>query len=498
MPPKVAYPTAGKASSRIRQACDVCHTRKIRCDGRRPCMNCRLARVDCTYNAVPKKTGPKGPRLKPASWSETEVEFRPSPLVSADLFRRYLDVYFIRKYPITPILDRNCMEECVSTYSESPEKYGLLTSCCATIALDSEVLLQKFEPTPAHLLSSAQPSVILPTPEFFVQETLRARRHIHLAESLSLTHIYTSFFLSHAFFCLNNGNAAWVYLRESVTILQTLRLHEEATYSETRNQTVATYSRRMFWTLFVTERSFTIQRERPLTLLPTINLPKVDPLSPDAEILAGFLDLVSLFLPFDFDFITTMNLPISPALKTTKATQFRRLQDKLSNCLAKISHYPEAQQADLLVTREWLKIIVWKICVSKSLLSSSTNSRDSMSLSYPSSIARETVLISRLLPSKAFEANGVAILEKVFDVGCSLADVLSLNPHPPSSVWSAMDVGPIDVLVEIVRIAGTKFGDGYQHLRILVDKTYRCVLMNVDRSLPLPTNASRVQAEEID
>lgn len=117
-----------------------------------------------------------------------------------------------------------------------------------------------------------------------------------------------------------------------------------------------------------------------------------------------------------------------------------------------------------------------------------------MSLSYPTTIARDTVLVSRLLPTTAFEANGVGILEKVFDVGCSLADLLSLNP--PTIITSVMDVGPIDILMETVRIAGQKFGDGYKHLDILVDKANFCLLMNVDRSLPLPADTSLVEVVE--
>ncbi|KAI8168797.1 putative sucrose utilization protein SUC1 [Colletotrichum sp. SAR 10_70] len=228
----------------------------------------------------------------------------------------------------------------------------------------------------------------------------------------SLAQVQTSFFLYCIYFCLNNDNAAWFYIREAMTILQTLRYHEEATYNEIADASTKKYARRIFWVLFITERAYAMQRHRPLTLQPMLDLPQIDPLSPDAKILPGFLELISLFRPFDTDFIATWNSSTpSSTSKSAEPEQLARLQTTLSNALANVSNFSPMQQADLLITREWLKVIVWKLCVSRTLLSG-TDSEDSMSLSYPTTIARDTVLVSRLLPTTAFEANGVGILEK--------------------------------------------------------------------------------------
>ncbi|KAF5517932.1 putative sucrose utilization protein SUC1 [Colletotrichum aenigma] len=319
-------------------------------------------------------------------------------------------------------------------------------SCCANIALDPEILS-----TPADLSNLQQSSsagINLPPVDFFLSEALRSRGYHNVADTQSLAQVQTSFFLYCIYFCLNNDNAAWFYIREAMTILQTLRYHEEATYNEIADASTKKYARRIFWVLFITERAYAMQRHRPLTLQPMLDLPQIDPLSPDAKILPGFLELISLFRPFDTDFIATWNSSTpSSTSKSAEPEQLARLQNTLSNSLANVSSFSPMQQADLLITREWLKVIVWKLCVSRTLLSG-TDSEDSMSLSYPTTIARDTVLVSRLLPTTAFEANGVGILEKVFDVGCSLADLLSLNP--PTIITSVMDVGPIDILMETV------------------------------------------------
>ncbi|KAA6386409.1 MAG: hypothetical protein EZS28_018063, partial [Streblomastix strix] len=42
----------------ILQACDLCRKKKIKCDGKKPCMNCSSRELDCTYNVPVKRRGP--------------------------------------------------------------------------------------------------------------------------------------------------------------------------------------------------------------------------------------------------------------------------------------------------------------------------------------------------------------------------------------------------------------------------------------------------------
>ena len=131
---------------KVKQACDCCHARKIRCDGVNPCANCETAVLQCTYYMVHRKTGPKGPRegKLPDYYSQkrgkvvgtsvntprslrlpivpSEIEhgrvlpaskyadindlvFEPSPLLSDDIIKRCVYGFFKHKYPIMPVLD---------------------------------------------------------------------------------------------------------------------------------------------------------------------------------------------------------------------------------------------------------------------------------------------------------------------------------------------------------------------------------------------------------
>ena len=125
--------------------------------------------------------------------------------------------------------------------------------------------------------------------------------------------------------------------------------------------------------------------------------------------------MVSLFQHFDDDFVRLWNvssktpaLPFSDEVSPV-SSQLGNLQEVLDLSIPEVSKRNEVQQADLLISRQWLKTMVWQLCVTKGLLSSSS-SNESMSFHYPVSIARDVVVISRALNKEAFEPHGVGIV----------------------------------------------------------------------------------------
>ena len=473
---------------------------------------------------VPKKKGPKGPRIGkststlnrsikhalggktvlrvppsiapqafeerslPVAEEEEEGEaegdgslrFKPSPLIHLDIIRRCVDGFFARKFPIMPILDRDRIYASLANLHELPEQYGLIMALCSLVILQPEIL---GSPGPSETSTDIRE---LPSSELFIAETRRSRQFCDYIENPTLATVHTSFFLFAALFSLGRDNSAWFHIREAMTVLQLQRFHEEDTYTSIADSQHATYCRRTFWLLFITERAYALQRHRPLTLQRTIDLPTVNP-GPEATILSGFLDLVSLFQNFDDTFISLWNL--SPSKSPTSLQSLVHIQDILKFSLPDISDRTEIQQADLLVSRQWLKTMVWQLCVTKGLLSSSTTI-ESMSFQYPVTIARDVVLVSRVLPPKAFEANGVGILEKVFDIGCSLADVLLL--HPSSMQVSGLEIGPRDYLLELMWILGTMPGGSSRYLGLLAAKADECLQVRIGRGLSGSETSNRM------
>jgi hypothetical protein len=98
-------------------------------------------------------------------------------------------------------------------------------------------------------------SDLLRTPEFFINEAKRAKAaNPTYIEKPILKDAQTNFFLFAALFNLDRHNSAWFHLREAMTMLQMLRLHEEDTYLAMEDEVEAKYSRRTFWLFFITER----------------------------------------------------------------------------------------------------------------------------------------------------------------------------------------------------------------------------------------------------
>ncbi|KAG6003376.1 hypothetical protein E4U21_002092 [Claviceps maximensis] len=529
---------------KVRQACDSCRARKIRCDGLRPCANCLHVSCECTYLAVPKKTGPKGRRkarpvdARTASYFSTVLpsavrastglnsvaesvarqychhhvpispkqspsppqegpdaaltsdggDFVPSPCVTKDIMRSCLDAFFTYKYPITPILDRDEVNNALFDLQHRPEMYGLITACCAVMVQSPDIITlgdnataaatpcsgrrilaaPRDSPTFAH----CRPPSDVPSAEFFISETVRARSFCDCVERPSLTTVQTSFFLFSAFFCLGKDTSAWHYIREAITVLQSLRFHEESTYSRIKDAVTARYTRRMFWVLFITERAYALQRHRPLTLQNAIALPSAGRELGEEKIMSGLLDLISLFRNFDSEFLKMWNTTHASHVSASTKDYPAKMQRFLEDAIPEVATRTANQQADLLLSREWLKIVVWQLCLSKTLLCSSTP-LESMSFHFPVSVARNVVVATSHLPSGSLEANGVGILEKIFDVGCSLADVLSLNPHCVPR--TALQVSPADYLREMVRLVGTVVGGSPRHLRVLAAKAEECL-----------------------
>ncbi len=271
-----------RLASKVKQACDCCHARKIRCSGGQPCTNCRTTSLECSYLSIPKKKGPKGPskrvpravqRMKlqqahqtlpkapsssssssfsssknaPGSYIDSQHHiFEPSPLISEKLVDRYVDSFFKNKYPITPILHRHKFSASLAYLQTSPEIYSLVTSICAAIASQSQAD-QHSMGSPDNLPSDTVSA------DFFINEAKRARHFRDFDDKPTLEDVQTGFFLFAALFNLDRHNSAWFYLREAMTMLQLLNLHEEDTYQE-MDEIDALFGRRTFWLLFITER----------------------------------------------------------------------------------------------------------------------------------------------------------------------------------------------------------------------------------------------------
>lgn len=189
-----------------------------------------------------------------------------------------------------------------------------------------------------------------------LQDALDTRKSLDGYDNPGIAAVQTSFFLYCCYFNLEKHSTAWAYLRDASTVSLLLNMHQEYSY---RNLPLseANLRRRLYWLLFVTERAYALQTQRPLTLYDTIDLPIPSQHEGlDAGQMEGFIHLVRLFKPFDHNFINAWNQSIE---SHATAAWISSLQKQLSEALPQYLRGTEVQAVDLKTSQQWLRIMIW-------------------------------------------------------------------------------------------------------------------------------------------
>ncbi|WYZ37750.1 hypothetical protein EsH8_II_001256 [Colletotrichum jinshuiense] len=383
-------------------------------------------------------------------------EMRPRTRSYFHMIPQLVELYYEHIYPIMPLIYMPAIRETIARPMSSSEKNLIYAMCALTSMHMSGKSIGAPGPTSWEVVG-----------RFFLDETISTRHSYDFLEDLSLSAVISSFYLSTSFFEINQSRKSWYYLREALTNAQDLGLQDDSTYyGLSREETLC--RQRVFWILFVTERSFAILRNKPITFKRTPSLPTTRHPYEAPDIHAGFLQLVSSYTPLDESFVTAWNEGSDPRVS---ATTFLALQNLLSlppaflrprgrsppsqphgqlmgtfgaSSAARDSGAPEPtdiQKADLLITQQWLRLIVWQSSMRQGLLSwtnpgdsgggvasggggGGVGAGDSMCFSFPLTVARDTASILSSLPSKAVEVHGMGIMEKIFEIGTWCVNVL--------------------------------------------------------------------------
>ncbi|OHE90940.1 fungal specific transcription factor domain-containing protein [Colletotrichum orchidophilum] len=380
-------------------------------------------------------------------------ELRPRTRSYFHMIPQLVELYYEHIYPIMPLIYMPTVRETINRPMAPSEKNLIYALCALTSMHMSGKSIGAPGPTSWEVVG-----------RFFLDETISTRQTYDFLEDLSLSAVISSFYLSTSFFEINQSRKSWYYLREALTNAQDLGLQDDSTYyGLSCEETLC--RQRVFWILFVTERSFAILRNKPITFKRTPSLPTTRHPYEGPDIHAGFLQLVSSYTPLDESFVTAWNEGSDPRIS---ATTFLALQNLLSlppaflrphgrssptqphgqllgsygaTSASRDANAPEPtdiQKADLLITQQWLRLIVWQSSMRQGLLSwtdpadsgggvssgSGVGGGNSMCFSFPLTVARDTASILSSLPSKAVEVHGMGIMEKIFEIGTWCVNVL--------------------------------------------------------------------------
>ncbi|KAM0274395.1 hypothetical protein ACHAQH_007897 [Verticillium albo-atrum] len=385
-------------------------------------------------------------------------EFRPNSRSYLYMVPQCVELYYEHIYPIMPLLYMPAIRQTIAR-PMTPSEKNLIYALCALTSMHMSGKSIEAPGPPSWEVAG----------RFFLDECISVRQSYDFLEDLSLSAVISSFYLSTSFFEINQSRKSWHYLREALNNAQDLGLQNDSTYYGLSPEDTLC-RQRVFWILFVTERSFAILRNKPITFKQTPSLPSTRHSYESPDIHAGFLQLVSSYTPLDESFVTAWNEGSDPRVS---AATFIALQNLLAlppiflrprspTSLFAGSTDPSApeptdiQKADLLVTQQWLRLIVWQSSMRQQLLSW-TNPADSpdpnsppnsMCFSFPLSVARDTAAILASLPPKAVEVHGMGIMEKIFEIGTWCVNVLgaceSVGFAPGGMDLTAGDLGVLN------------------------------------------------------
>lgn len=156
-------------------------------------------------------------------------------------------------------------------------------------------------------------------------------------------------------------------------------------------------------------RAYALQKHKPLTLHATIELPFLD-LEPRDSI-TGFYHIVNLYRPFDDTFVGLWNKSRSDCSTLWLA----QLQRQLSEALPVYLNTTESQAADLRISQQWLRTMVWQLSIANGCLSSSSPDA-AMTFTYPIEIAKDLVAVTGLLSQQSMEIHGIGLVSETASI----------------------------------------------------------------------------------
>jgi len=147
--------------------------------------------------------------------------------------------------------------------------------------------------------------------------------------------------------------------------------------------------------------------------------------------------LVSLYKSVDESFIRHWIDGSIPALRESDIVELQnklagsfpvvdRLNQGLRSQLSAVSPgLTVLHQADIAITRQWLRLAVWRHYYERNLITADPSTHECLRISFPVIIARDTAILLRDVPIPALRAHGMGILQKIYDI--SYHWVLSLR-----------------------------------------------------------------------
>jgi hypothetical protein len=189
--------------------------------------------------------------------------------------------------------------------------------------------------------------------------------------------------------------------------------------------------------------------------------------------------MINMFKIIDDTFIHLWNQAHNTHASAAWITQ---VQTQLSEAVPSHFECTEAQEVQIRITQQWLRLQAWQLSVCHGLVSSVSNDNP-LTFRYPIEIAQGLLTISHQFSQQVLEAHGAGLVEKLFDIACCLIDVVACISFSPK----AFALSPHDCVSRFLTFISMIRGGKSRYLPLLQAKLSE-VLPNfrLPRSLDLP------------
>ncbi|PNP39364.1 hypothetical protein TGAMA5MH_08782 [Trichoderma gamsii] len=253
--------------------------------------------------------------------------------------------------------------------------------------------------------------------------------------------IMTCVFLAVAMMAFGRLDRCFAMLREALTMVQMIQVQQCSHSAVPLEPRDVPKFHRIYWQVFIHERFLTILAGYPsiMTPLPT-GLPARDPAIP-AHIDVGFNRLIRLFQLLDGPLLLYWSAQQNPAqpvagvtLQWIEGKQAQLDQDEAGASEAEQGlidsgrgTFTELQHVDLLVTRLWMRSLLWQYGLMHRLFRSAPQREDlAIHLQVYRLSAQLRSLVSQLESISTVVTYGIGLVHKVFEITSTMADVLAL------------------------------------------------------------------------
>ncbi|KAL1626453.1 hypothetical protein SLS56_006764 [Neofusicoccum ribis] len=442
---------------RSAQACDACRRRKVRCNGELRCQQCNHLNLRCVYTnssrgssrknaqgrgavihayrkSTSKSLSPNTPvEVAPAPTTAPAATLSPTSATSLAIARMsasehpepafFLDLlpeYLSDVYPVNPVIAEADIHSCVQRMHTDPEAISFLYIFAAVTINLARVDFLQLMPGIRDQIAS------------LVQRCFDTRPRPSITALPTPLQVMTSVFIEICLMGLQKTELALLHLREAQSLVKMMHIEDTEAMS-TLTLTERAQWQRAYWECFIHERFSALTDWEPILLDPLPGLPDHDA-SIAPSIQQGWNYIIQTFLLIDRKFVDFWRGDRTQIPSAWLNSKHRQLEDE--HWQIEIPILPRMQQADIIITRQWLRTMLWQMAISSMLLTidpdPSTEEEAPLSLTMPLRLSSELRLCITHLSPQAVGIHGSGILHKLFEITNSVLDVVINLPQAPT------------------------------------------------------------------